>query len=359
MDGNPERISPTLMDITRYCCFLLGPKGSVDIARRRARMLALNRGAFIGDRRVTRIIRRLEMTKTIYCATEKRIFGKTILAVFLLCAWVASSHAQAVPPPAATYVYWTNSNNGSIGRATTSGTDVNEKFIPSGPVGGAGLTVDGKHIYWSTANGGTATDIARANLNGTGVNRKFITGAQNPCGVAVNSSHIYWAGDVGTSIGRANLNGTGVNQNFISTGTGVCGVIVTSSHIYWANYQTQEIGRANLDGSGINQSFISGAGSGAGIAIEGNHIYFTTSGGTSIGRANLDGSDANPHFITGLNGEVAFLAVDGTYIFWADWGTRGSGTTIGRAKINGTGKNQTFVKGTNGGFGIAVTGGNP
>src|SRR5215469_15272230 len=219
------------------------------------------------------------MTKT--GGATKRIVGKIIVALFALCMW-ASSHAQTASFAATpAYVYWTNTDNGTVGRATITGTGVNQTFIPSitgGAVGGAGMTVNGSYIYWTGANGGTATTIARANLNGTNVIRNFITGAHNPCGVAVSSSYIYWAGDVGTSIGRANLNGTNVDQNFITTGNGVCGVAVTSSYIYWANYRTAEIGRASINGTGVNLDFIRG--SGAGIAIEGNYIYFTTSSNT-------------------------------------------------------------------------------
>lgn len=130
------------------------------------------------------------MTRTNYRATERRILGKTVLAALLVCAWFASSHAQtALPALTQQYVYWTNSQNGSIGRATTTGTGASEDFIPSrGARGGAGLTVNGNYIYWTSANGGSATTIARANLNGTGANWDFITGAHNPCGVAVSGT---------------------------------------------------------------------------------------------------------------------------------------------------------------------------
>jgi hypothetical protein len=311
--------------------------------------------------------RGIEMTKTICRAAEKRIFGKTMVAFFLLCTWADSSLAQttvdqrelaARAPAAKAYIYWTNSGNGSVGRATINGKQATETFITLNTLGGAGLTMDKNYIYWTSANGGSATTIARADLNGTNVDQTFIIGAQNPCGIAVNSSNIFWAGDVGSSIGRANLDGTGVNQSFITTGTGVCGVAITGSHIYWANYLTGDIGRAKLDGSGVKEDFISGCGSG--IAIKGKYIYFTAASGTAIGRANIDGTNVNTSFIPNLNGQIAFLAADSKYIFWADWGSRGSGTTIGRANLDGTGiPNQSLVSGTIGGFGIAVTGGDP
>ncbi len=294
--------------------------------------------------------------------------GLAILATSLLlfCASAAVAPAQSIldvrelagPHPASGgHVYWTNTVNGSVGRATTAGSAIREGFIKTKIPGGGGLTLNRQYIYWTSANGGSATTIARAGINGKNVDLSFITGAQNPCGVAVDSAYIYWAGDVGSSMGRANLDGSGVNQDFISTGRGVCGVAVTKKYIYWANYETGQIGRANIDGSNVNLDFISGCGSG--IAIKGKYIYFTTTSGTGIGRANLDGSGVNLNFISGLSGTVAFLAADSSYIFWADWGSRGSGTTIGRANINGSGVSQNFITGTKGGFGIAVTGGDP
>lgn len=258
------------------------------------------------------------------------------------------------------HIYWTNNNNGSVGRATISGSGVNQTFIPSttgGALGGAGMTTNSQYIYWTSANGGSATAISRAKLDGSGVTPSFIIGAHNPCGVTVDKSHIYWGGDVGSAIGQANLDGTGVNQNFIATGTGVCGVVVTSTHIYWANYQTSYIGRAKLDGTHVRLRFIPTSGAGS-LAIRGGHIYWPNSG-TTIGRANIDGTGVNQNFITGLNGQIAFIALDSTHIYWADWGNRGSGTTIGRANINGTSVNQSFITGTSGGFGIAVTAGSP
>lgn len=273
----------------------------------------------------------------------------------------AASDSDDIQPATPTYVYWTNNNKGSIGRATTSGTDVNESFIKSttgGTLGGAGLTMNSQYLYWTSANGGSATTILRAKLGGTDVDKTFITGLQNPCGVAVNSTNIYWGGDVGTTIGRAKLDGSGVDKNFIASGSGVCGVAVTSTNIYWANYRTNEIGRASLDGKDVNLKFIPTVAAGS-LAIQGSFIYWPSENGTSIGRANIDGKSVNQNFIKGLNGQVAFIAADSTYIYWADWGSSGSGTTIGRAKLNGTGVDQTFIKGTAGGFGIAVTGGNP
>jgi len=57
---------------------------------------------------------------------------------------------------------------------------VNQSFI-SGLNSAGGLAVDGTYIYWTNGNA-----IGRANLDGTGVNESFITGASAPGNIAVS-----------------------------------------------------------------------------------------------------------------------------------------------------------------------------
>ena len=49
----------------------------------------------------------------------------------------------------------------------------------------------GNFVYW--ANGTTPGSIGRAKINGTGANNDFITGLDQPTGVAVDSKFIYWS----------------------------------------------------------------------------------------------------------------------------------------------------------------------
>ncbi len=142
-----------------------------------------------------------------------------------------------------------------------------------------GVAVVGGHIYWGRAanSGAAAATIGRANLDGTAVNQRFITGASNPGGCCgFDSKHIYWANDgpnlltgAGGSIGRANLDGTGVNQHFIKT-PHVTTVAVASGHLYWTEglgaAASSWIGRSNLDGTHINSKFIHVEGDAFGLA---------------------------------------------------------------------------------------------
>ena len=84
----------------------------------------------------------------------------------------------------------------------------------------------GKHVYWTHPTG-----IGRANFDGTGVEQNLVTGLDNPLAVAVNDDYVYWADqyhyyvDVPSccngldgyyTIGRAKLDGTGVERTFIT-----------------------------------------------------------------------------------------------------------------------------------------------
>ena len=261
---------------------------------------------------------------------------------------------MAVASPAEARIYWGNFGTGTIGRAELDGTGANQGFI-TGAGSPGGMAINYTHIYWvSNRDNGT---IGRANLDGTGANPNFITGAGNPSGLAVDGAHIYWANNVsGGSIGRANLDGSGANSFFVSGASFPTGVAVDGAHIYWANYGPRAIGRANLDGSAATANFIpvSTTSQLGGVTVNATHIFWADLGGTvgsmaPIGRANLDGTGANPNFITGATNPDG-LAVDGAHLYWAN---SGSGT-IGRANLDGTGVNQGFITGAASPDGVAL-----
>jgi sugar lactone lactonase YvrE len=239
----------------------------------------------------------------------------------------------------------------AIARANIDGSGVNHTFLPL-PASAKGVAVDGSHIYWVNTNAGT---ISRANLDGTGVEESFITGASNPQYVAVDGSHIYWTNaatgaDGAGTIGRANLNGTGVEQSFITGASNPQGAAVDDSFVYWANAgsteATKAIGRANLDGSSPSQSFVAVGGSSgpSGVAVNASFLYWTNPGAFSMGRATIAGASPEPNFVTGIHSPRG-LALDGSYLYWGERLEISSGTftSIGRVKLDGSERNTTFI----------------
>ena len=269
----------------------------------------------------------------------------------LLPACFAALTLATTAAPASAYIYWgtftglgINNTTGPIGRANLNGTGLIRRFI-SGAENASGVAVNAASVYWTSIDG----TIGRANLDGTAVDQQFIPGPSTADGVAVDPAHIYWSNQDGT-IGRANLDGTGVDQQFITGIQATGGIAVDGAHIYWSN-QGGTIGRANLDGTGVDQSFVSGATDPGDVAVDSGHIYWTNgtqnSIDTGVGRANVDGTGVTNRFIDAS--PLGGIAVDGTHIYWSN-----NDGTIGRANLDGTGVDQQFITGVQANGGIAV-----
>lgn len=79
------------------------------------------------------------------------------------------------------YIYWANQAGNSIGRASIDGSTPDESFIDAN--GPCGVAVDGKHVYWTSTGDDS---VGRADLDGSAPDGSFITGADDPCGMAVS-----------------------------------------------------------------------------------------------------------------------------------------------------------------------------
>jgi virginiamycin B lyase len=263
----------------------------------------------------------------------------------------------ALAPRAEAFIYWANRTD-AIGRANLDGTGVDERFVARSKRGAPeGVAVDAHHIYWSEAYALGGGAIGRAKLDGTGVDRKFIRIRTNtPIGVAVDANHVYWSGNccrsgfLGGAIGRANLDGTDVEQGFIPATDGpALDVSVDATHVYWTKgvYSTPgAIRRANLDGTGVDEDFITDVRAPAGIAVDAAHIYWTEDSPPTIGRANVDGTGVNQNFIADFTfgaDALSDVEVGANHIYWADQGVVAFTGAIGRANLDGTGFDPDFI----------------
>jgi streptogramin lyase len=248
------------------------------------------------------------------------------------------------------FVYWADSNTGAIGRANLDGSGVDQRFI-AGLGAPWAVAVDNRHIYWSNTSTGA---IGRANLDGSGANPSFIAGVGYPRAVAVDDLHLYWADLGSNAIGRANLDGSSVDRSFITGANAPTGVAVDGRRVYWTNLSGRSIGRADLDGSAVDQSFMTDVGNPWAVAVDGGHVYWanTHPGLDSIGRANLDGSGADPRFVGSAQTDSFALAVDDDHLYWPN--AYGS---VGRADLDGSSADQSFITGASGPTGVAVDAG--
>jgi len=265
--------------------------------------------------------------------------------------------------PQCQHLYWANAGDQghgtTIGRAVQTGSDVQNSFI-TGANEPIGVAVDKSHVYWTNfglQGDGSGVTVGRSDLNGQNVNQSFITGATNPAGLAVDGNYIYWANDEDPgSIGRAALDGSNVDQNFITGINQPIGLAVDGDHIYWSygNSGVGTIARADLDGENVDLNFMTAASPVFGLAVDANHIYFTEQLAGSIGRADLNGQNLQDDFITGAD-VPGGVAVDANFIYWSNGGDiNAEGTTIGRATLAGGSVNQSFITGADGPADLAI-----
>ncbi len=204
-------------------------------------------------------------------------------------------------------------------------------------------------IYWADDTGEGDHAIARAENDGSGMNRTFIGGLGDPCGVAVDAQHIYWVDRELNAIGRANIDGTGVERTFISLGSGFgfpCGPSVGGGKVWWAATTSGgdgAIGRANLDGTDADLDFFTGP-SAAGYspfatAVGSGLVYWSvldingvSTLTPSIGRAGSDGTpppDAD-YFPIDPVAQIfpVWVAVDATHFYFAAGSFSGAGSGV-------------------------------
>ena len=148
----------------------------------------------------------------------------------------APTRASSPAPPApigvavdGSHVYWANLGRAQdlIGRANLDGTGANQSFITRRRLPRRGVAVDGSHVYWTNRDGaarsGGPTWTARASTRASSPAPPTRPGWRStaPTSTGPTSQH-------GT-IGRANLDGTGVNQSFITGASGPVGVAVNGT----------------------------------------------------------------------------------------------------------------------------------
>jgi hypothetical protein len=231
--------------------------------------------------------------------------------------FITAASSPAGVAVTSTHIYWANYATDTIGRASIDGTGVDDEFIVEIDAP-QGVAVNSSSIFWTSFD---QDAVGRADIDGSDISAKLVSGIEEPCGIAIDSGHIFWSGAGGT-IGRSTLSGGSPKPDFvIDTGGGVlCGVAVNSTSIYWVTTNTgfifpgANIGRAKVsDGSEVDNSIIGDAVGPCGIAIFGSQLYWANYATNTIGRASIDGNGAsgvNQSFIATGGSEICDVAVD-------------------------------------------------
>jgi hypothetical protein len=205
---------------------------------------------------------------------------------------------------------------------------------------GAGIALDSTNIYWTEFTSGR---VAACPLSGCGNASVLYQGAAGPTyGIAVDSTHVYWPNNTQGRLYSAPI--TGVPDGGAPTLLAVSGdpnyATVSPSSIYWTvstdpgTVQTAPL-NAGLDGS-VPTILAAGQRHPKAVVLDPacGTLYWASSGPLNLGggvyRCPITGCpDSGPAAFAANQDGPVWVAVDTSYVYWADYTT---GTVWKRAK---------------------------
>ena len=176
---------------------------------------------------------------------------------------------------------------GTIGRATLdSGGEVetvDPEFI-KGATNPQGIAVDSAHIYWANdTQDSVHIAVARAPIVGGAFEPEFVRnqGGALLYGLAVDGEHLYFVEEEpqndNSYVLRSSLAGEKETLVFVGK-AGTRGLAVDSSHVYWAQQIEGKVGRADLNLKNPEYGFVDPQGAPLGLASAGDHLYWSVNG---------------------------------------------------------------------------------
>ncbi len=119
----------------------------------------------------------------------------------------------------ANYIYWTDTSYYTIGRANIDGTAIVPRLLPDGLGAERSVAVEGSHVYWTGDPSSGKDSIGRYTPISGVIEDSFIVlypESDLIRTMAVDPEHVYWTDAPTGTIGRANIDGTGINKTFIT-----------------------------------------------------------------------------------------------------------------------------------------------
>ena len=254
-----------------------------------------------------------------------------------VCQPVAVAKAQGSPFGIAvdsTYVYWSAVQSSTVMRAKKDGTGL--VALASGDDGGAStpwaVAADGKYVYWT--NDQNPNDIIQGQVvscdpsNCQGTKQVLRDHLNDPGSVAVDDAGVYWEEDFAANLGRVSKSGTGGGN--LVTGQGGSGEVATDGTYAYFVTDNGVLGRVSntapvsADGGAFTTIYAPPSGfSPWGLAVDGTNVYWTEYGdpGAVLGapKAGLTGGAQPISFSTSEHWPEGIVS-DGVNVYWANNG---------------------------------------
>ena len=190
--------------------------------------------------------------------------------------------------------------------------------------------------------------------SGSTLNASFISGFQQPAGIAVSGERLFVADFNANTVGVYNaITGAAINASLVTGLNKPFGVALSGNRLYVTNDGDGTVGVYNaITGAPINASLITGLSVPKGIAVSGNNLFVANESGNTVGEYNATtGAAFNASFITGLSGPIG-LVVFGNKLYVAN---ANSGSVGEYDTTTGAAVNASFVTGVSVAFALGVS----
>ena len=195
-------------------------------------------------------------------------------------------------------------------------------ILATGLAAPLGLAIDDAWLYFTDTNADNVMRVAKAGGAPVAIVPHQFAASEQPYGIAVTSTHIFWTAYFATFVGRAGL--AGETPLLLSTGQGYATrIAVDDTSVYWII--PGGIRKIARDGG---TAVAIGAQSGArDLVVDTTGVYLTnsglSSGGGAVVRMGL-GGEAPLTLASGLN-DPEGIALDATHVYWTE---KGGGTVM-------------------------------
>jgi sugar lactone lactonase YvrE len=207
-----------------------------------------------------------------------------------------------------------------------------------------GLAVDATSVYWANNDGGT---VLKAPLGG-GVATTLASGQDGPFGIAVDATSVYWTNEEGGTVMKVPLGG-GTTTTLASGQSAPTAITLDSTNVYWTNSGSSTVMKVAL-GGGTATTLATGQ-NGSGIAVDATSVYLANYSAGTVTKVPLGGGTVTT-LASGQGGPTG-IAVDATSVYWTN---RNSGAVM-KVPLDG-GTATTLASGLSGPWTLTVYNGN-
>ena len=174
-----------------------------------------------------------------------------------------------------------------------------------------GIAVDGTNVYWTNQSGGTVMKVLK---NGGGAPVTLASGQDSAETIAVDGTNVYWANWADGTVMAVPIAG-GTPTTLASGQDVVYGIAVDGNNVYWTDLNYGAVMAVPV-GGGTPTTLASNQVYPLGIAVESGTVYWTNYFGGTVMTVPTGGG--TPVTLTSGQNRPAFMTVYATNLYWSD-----------------------------------------